>query len=187
MRPPFRRNFVLVVGVLFIGYIFCQRAISQTAGPRMPTLIEYLTTRLAAVNKSTGAGTQAFDAKLTIDALCPIYSRNSSLQIVAGRVFREYGALFVGDNNAFVDFASDINGKSVRLVSQCIYPDESAVQRYQKLVKVRREIIDGTAIELEANAMAALLDARKDAAAKNLRISPRGGSTATRRSYADTK
>jgi hypothetical protein len=187
MRPLFLDNFVLLIGVLSIGSLLHQAAYSQNTKQRMPTLIEYLSTRLAAVNKPIGSGTQAFEAKLTVDALCPIYSRNSALQAVAGRVLSEYGAIFVGDNNAFVDFALDINGKSVRLVPQCIYADEAAVQRYQKLVRVRREIIDGTAIELEANAMAALLDARKDAATKNIRISPRAGSTAARRSYADTK
>src|SRR5205823_5073053 len=109
------------------------------------------------------------------------------LQLVARRVLSEYGAMFVGENNAFADFELDINDKSVPLVAQCIYADEEAVQRYQKLIRVRRAVIDGTPVDLEANAMAALLDAREDAAVKGLRISPRGGPTAARRSYADTK
>src|SRR5205823_14098969 len=109
---------------------------------KMPTLVEYLNTRLAAVRKPLGAVEQANEAKLTIDALCPIYARNSALQAVAGRVLSEYGAIFVGDNNAFVDFELDITGKSARLVAQCIHLDEASTQRYQALVKVRREIID---------------------------------------------
>src|SRR6266404_6307630 len=134
MRSASPGNFFFLIGMLLIAFVLCQPVSSQVSGQRMPTLIKYVSARLAAANKPVGSGPQAFEAKLTVDALCPIYSRNSALQAVAGRVFSEYGAIFVGDNNVFVDFESDINGKSVRLIPQCIYADEPGVQRYQKLV-----------------------------------------------------
>src|SRR5436309_1657540 len=135
MRFSSHGIFVPIIGALLIGSIFDQPTYSQNAGQRVPTLIEYVNTRLAAVGNSLATGKTAFEAKLTVDALCPIYSRNSALQAVASRVFGEYGAIFVGDDNAFVDFELDITGKTARLAAQCIYADEAGVQRYQRLVK----------------------------------------------------
>ncbi|HWW77000.1 MAG TPA: hypothetical protein VNZ44_16485, partial [Pyrinomonadaceae bacterium] len=48
------------------------------------------------------------------------------------------------------------------------------------------EILDGATIELQPAAMRALLDAREEAAYAGLRLTPRGGSEAGRRSFADS-
>jgi hypothetical protein len=181
MNAAYVGRFVSAAGLLLSG--FCHVVSAQTIGKQLPTLIDYINSRLAATPRS-GPRRQA---KLGIESLCPIYSPNTALQHAAGRVLNEYGAIFVGDNNSFVDFALDTNADVARLTVQCIYPDEEAVRRYQSLVKPRREIIDGTAVELQADAMTALLEARTEALTKNLRITPRGGSTGARRSYAETK
>ncbi|HSK72361.1 MAG TPA: hypothetical protein VK892_11730, partial [Pyrinomonadaceae bacterium] len=72
------------------------------------------------------------------------------------------------------------------LPSKCIFEDERETQDYQ--VRLKREIIvlGGVRIELQEPAMKALLEAQKEAAAKGLQITPRGGSLAAKRSYQDT-
>jgi hypothetical protein len=92
---------------------------------------------------------------------------------VADRVFREYGAVFVARDG-------------VRLPPKCVFEDEPEVQLYQTSANPKTKNIGGTTITLQAEAMDALLDAVGDAADKNLRITPRGGSIAAKRTYEET-
>ncbi|MEP6903067.1 MAG: hypothetical protein ABJA66_15050, partial [Actinomycetota bacterium] len=92
---------------------------------------------------------------------------------VADRVFREYGAIFVA-------------GNGVRFPVKCVFANDSEVQLYQSSANPKSQNIGGTTIELQEPAMNALLEAIAEAAKKNLRITPRGGQIAAKRSYQDT-
>jgi len=117
--------------------------------------------------------------------LCPIYStRDAVLQKVASRVLQDYGAIFVGDNNAFAGYK--FRGDNYKFAAQCVFTDAAELRLYQDAIAVSQETIGGTRITLQKDAMAALLRARAEAASKGLSITPRGGPEAAGRSYEDT-
>ena len=88
------------------------------------------------------------------------------------RVLEEYGAMFVAEG--------------VRLPAACVFESEEAVERFQREAGWRAEVMDGQTVELQPAAMGALLGAREEAAYAGLRVTPRGGSEAARRSFADS-
>lgn len=88
------------------------------------------------------------------------------------RVLEEYGAMFVAEG--------------VVLAETCVFESEEAVERFQLEAGWRAETLDGAVVELQAPAMSALMDARAEAAEAGLRLTPRGGSEAGRRSFADS-
>jgi hypothetical protein len=92
---------------------------------------------------------------------------------VAERVFREYGAMFVA-------------GAGVRFPVKCVFADEAEVEMYQNSASPKTATIGGTTITLQEAAMNALQEAIREAAKQNLRITPRGGPIAAKRSYQDT-
>lgn len=92
---------------------------------------------------------------------------------VAERVFADYGAIFIA-------------GNGVLFPTQCVFKDETQVRFYQSNARAKSATIGGATIELQEPAMNALLEAVKEAGKKNLRITPRGGSEAARRSYDKT-
>ena len=184
----YRRSRILVFCfcLSFIGSYGNHSALARQKSED-PTIIDYLNRRLSEVRKQVQLDGKRYDAELNLEALCPVYARDAALQFVAGKVLMEYGAIFVGNNNVFLSFELVSNNINVRLVTQCIFFDDAGVQGYQSRVKTKREIIGGSTIELEEDAMAALMEARKQAAAKGLSITPRGGSIAARRNFADTQ
>ena len=105
--------------------------------------------------------------------ICPIDTDS-----VARRVFTDYGAIFVAKS----DTANDI-----LFPFKCVFKDETDVTNYQKFVKSKSANIGGVTIELQEAAMNALLKAIEAAKKKNLKITPRGGSEAAKRSYYDTE
>jgi hypothetical protein len=96
----------------------------------------------------------------------------SADETLACRVLEEYGAMFVAEG--------------VRLPSVCVFETEEAVERFQREAGCRAEDFDGATVELQPAAMAALLRARAGAEAEGVRLTPRGGSEAGRRSFADS-
>lgn len=93
--------------------------------------------------------------------------------VVAARVFRDYGAIFIA-------------APEVRFPVKCVFAGDSEVQMYQSTANPVTKNVGGTSITLQEPAMNALLEAVDEARKKNLRISPRGGSIAAARSYQDT-
>ncbi|HST50942.1 MAG TPA: hypothetical protein VLJ61_02945 [Pyrinomonadaceae bacterium] len=91
---------------------------------------------------------------------------------VAQRVVEEYGAMFVAEG--------------VSLPPSCVFESEAAVESFQSEAGWRSETLGGATVELQPAAMEALLRAREDARALGLDITPRGGSEAGRRGFADT-
>lgn len=103
---------------------------------------------------------------LSLENFCP------AGDTLTRRVLEEYGALFVAEG--------------VALPGACVLESEEAVERFQHEAGWRAEVLDGAVIELQPAAMDALLAAREEAAYSGLRATPRGGSEAGRRSFADS-
>jgi hypothetical protein len=104
--------------------------------------------------------------RLNFDEFCP------AGDVLTRRVLEEYGAMFVAEG--------------VLLPASCVLESEESVERFQREAGWRAAVLDGATVELQPAAMAALLDAREEAAYAGLRLTPRGGSEAGRRSFADS-
>lgn len=102
-----------------------------------------------------------------IDEICPPGDS------VARRVLHDYGAMFVGSKESLPP-------------PVCVFTSEQAVFEFQKSAGRAAATIDADVIELQPEAMKALLKARAVARAEGLNISPRDGAEAARRNYADT-
>ncbi len=105
--------------------------------------------------------------KLKLEDICAI-----DTNVVARRVFKDYGAMFIA-------------ASEVRFPTNCVFASEEEVSAFQGTVKSRTATIGGRTIELQSVAMDALEKARAAAAKRKLSITPRGASAA-KRSYADT-
>jgi hypothetical protein len=103
---------------------------------------------------------------LSLENFCP------AGDVLTRRVLEEYGAMFVAEGVALPD--------------ACVLESEEAVERFQREAGWRAELLDDAVVELQPAAMAALLGAREEAAKAGLRVTPRGGSEAGRRSFADS-
>ena len=95
--------------------------------------------------------------------------------IVAERVFADYGAIFVA---AFAN-------PNIKFPNKCVF-SETEAQDYQTKANPMSYTLGGVPITLQKPAMESLLAAVKEAGTKNLRISPRGSSESASRSYQDT-
>jgi hypothetical protein len=103
---------------------------------------------------------------LSLEQFCP------SGDVLTRRVLEEYGAMFVAEGVALPD--------------ACVLESEEAVEHFQREAGWRTELLDGALVELQAPAMDALIAAREEAVRAGLRVTPRGGSEAGRRSFADS-
>ena len=91
---------------------------------------------------------------------------------VARRIIEEYGAMFVAEG--------------VKLPASCVFESETEVESFQSEAGWRAETFGDATIKLQPAAMDALLRAHEDAHTLGLQITPRGGSEAGRRSFADS-
>jgi hypothetical protein len=107
-------------------------------------------------------------SKTTLSAKCPIYN-----DWVAARVFVEYGATYLAEKPAVVP-------------PKCMVDSEAELAAIQQFLNARTAKIAGVTVTLQEPALNALLDARAAAAKSSVVITPRGGSLASMRSYADT-
>jgi hypothetical protein len=92
---------------------------------------------------------------------------------VSRRILEDYGAVFV---------ATD----TVMPPPVCMFESEAEVSKFQQDAKFKAAVLGGAHIELQPAAMEALLAARDEARQQGLDITPRGGTEAARRNYADT-
>lgn len=92
---------------------------------------------------------------------------------VARRILNEYGAVFLA--------AGEVLPPPV-----CVFRDAGEVAAFQARARFEARSLDGSTIELQPAAMRALVAAREEAARGALRITPRDGAEAGRRTYADT-
>jgi hypothetical protein len=91
---------------------------------------------------------------------------------IGNRVLKDYGAMFVARGGATAPHV-------------IIFADEAAVRDWQASVRTTRAEMGGINIELQAPAMTALMEARTEAQAAHLTITP-DGTTAARRGYEET-
>ena len=109
--------------------------------------------------------TRLAESGLKLEKFCPpdnIFTR---------RILVEYGAIFVG------------KGKFGR---SCYLKDEKTVLETQNRLGFSSQTLGGVRIELQTEAMEALLKAVAEARKKGLSITPRGGASAARRSFEKT-
>jgi hypothetical protein len=91
---------------------------------------------------------------------------------VEKRILHEYGALFLTTG--------------ATPPPTCMFKSADEVNNFQSKAGLTSENIGGTTIELQPNAMKALLEARQEAKSKGLDITPRDGAEAARRSFDKT-
>jgi hypothetical protein len=91
---------------------------------------------------------------------------------VARRVLEEYGSMFVAEG--------------VVVPRVCVFESGKEVERFQREAGWRAQVLGGATVELQPAALEALLAAREEARSRGLDITPRGGSEAGRRSFADS-
>ncbi|HEX8493790.1 MAG TPA: hypothetical protein VF658_13180 [Pyrinomonadaceae bacterium] len=93
---------------------------------------------------------------------------------VARRVLEDYGAMFLAN-------------ETVLPPPTCVFNSQKEVDEFQNEAGFTLALIGGDEIELQPAAMAALLAAREEARKAGLDITPRDGTEAARRSFADTE
>jgi hypothetical protein len=76
---------------------------------------------------------------------------------VSRRVFAEYGAMFIGENNVFAGFTQLRTGSKLRFLVNCVFKSEAEVQLYQQNSKPETATIGGVTVVLQKPAMNALL------------------------------
>ena len=105
--------------------------------------------------------------KLKIDELCP------HSDPVARRILEEYGAMYLAN-------------KKVLPPPFCVFTNEEQVTRFQKDAGISSEFFGLDEIELQPEALKALVKACEDAEKEGLQITPRDGAEAARRNYEDS-
>jgi len=105
--------------------------------------------------------------KIRIENLCP------TSDSVARRILEDYGAVFIAS-------------KKVMPPPVCIFSSEQEVTQFQERAGYTTERIGFDDIELQPEAMKALMKAREEAQKEGLDITPRDGAEAARRTYADS-
>jgi hypothetical protein len=107
------------------------------------------------------------EKKLKLASVCAV-----DTNVVARRVFKDYGAMFVADS-------------SVKFPSKCVFASDEDVLAFQNTVRSTTKSINGTSVTLQEEAMKAFEAARAEGAKAGVNISSRGA-TSSKRSYADT-
>ncbi len=105
--------------------------------------------------------------KTTIESICPVADP------VSRRVLEEYGAMFIAS-------------KKVTPPPVCVFTNEERVKAFQERAGYRTETVGEDDVELQPEAMKALLKAVDEAQEEGLDITPRDGSEAARRNYGDS-
>ncbi|MGI9067429.1 MAG: hypothetical protein ACR2HX_13640 [Pyrinomonadaceae bacterium] len=106
--------------------------------------------------------------KIKIENLCP------TSDSVARRILEDYGAMFIAT-------------RKVMPPPVCIFSSEQQVTQFQERAGFTTERIGFDDIELQPEAMKALMKAREEAQKEGLDITPRDGAEAARRTYADSQ
>jgi hypothetical protein len=106
--------------------------------------------------------------KIKIENLCP------TSDSVSRRILEDYGAMFIAS-------------KKVLPPPVCVFRSEQEVTEFQAQAGYATEKIGFDEIELQPEAMKALVKAREDAQKEGLDITPRDGAEAARRTYEDSQ
>ncbi len=160
---------ILLCSVFTFGTIYQNSSASaQNYRVKTKNFLEVVEKKIAILKKSSMFNGKVVKLDFSFKDICPIATDS-----VARRIFAEYGAIFVAESR-------------VNFPTKCIFENQNDIETYQNNSISETVIIGGTSITLQKPAMETLLEARKEAAEMNLQITPRGGSTAGKRSYNDT-
>lgn len=160
---------VILCSIFVFGTVFQNSfAFAQTLEIKTKIFRQIVEKKIAVIKKNSTIDGKNAKAALSLKDICPIDTDS-----VANRIFIEYGAIFVAESR-------------INFPTRCIFDNQNDVEIYQNSSISETVIIGGTSITLQKPAMDALLEARREAAKSNLQITPRGGSTAGKRSYYDT-
>jgi len=110
---------------------------------------------------------------MSFDKVCPVYESPTGDNWVAARIFTEYGAMFVA-------------GDGIKLPAKCIYENDETLNALHRNLDPVTVVIGGVDVTLQRPAMTALVKARQEAVSQGLNITPRGGATASSRTYSTT-
>ena len=113
-------------------------------------------------------GTEKLVTGIKLAEICDV-----DKDVVAARVFADYGAIFLA-------------GNGVLPPNKCFFKNVVEAYTYQARTSSKIAMLGGIEIELQETAMNALLEAEKEAAEKNLRITPMLDSTSAKRTFFDT-
>ena len=91
--------------------------------------------------------------------------------VVQKRILEEYGAVFL---------------TTAAPPAKCMFQSENEVISFQSKIDSSSEKINGAQVELQSDALRALLAAKEEAKSQGLDITPRGGAEASKRGFADT-
>ena len=124
---------------------------------------------------------ESSNSKRKISPNASLFERNLPAEIylfdengeVSKRILKDYGAIFVAQNN-------------VAAPPKIIFKNEEECLAWQRQVPTKRENFGGIEIELQTAAMNDLMAARNEMRGKSLNITARG-TWAARRSYKDTE
>ncbi len=169
MKTAFLSASILVIGLATVTF------------GQAPNIETVLAQRLALEKKTVlEKGKRISKTGIALGEICDLSDP------VAARVFRDYGAMWIGRSNVFAEFKQGINGDSIRFLANCVFDSEAEVSLYHSNVASKSLNAGGVQIQLQEAAMEALVEARKEAATLGLAITPRGGSIAATRTYDDT-
>ena len=169
---PMNKTYRFTCFAVIAAFLLCCQVKAQTG------IKTFLARKLAGIQLKDGGKT--IKKGISLDEICDLSDP------VANRVFRDYGAMFVGKDDIFAGFRLIRDDEKIRFFVNCVFRDEREVNSYQTSIRTKAANIGGTNIELREDAMEALLEAIEDGREKGVRISPRGGSIGARRSFADT-
>lgn len=162
----FRPTLLLVS--LSLGVICArgQRSISPTPSP-FPDFRTVVSEKLRGFVTKKMVNGKLEESRIKLENVCPIDTDPTTK-----RIFAEYGAIFVA--------------QGVIPPPLCIFSAEYQVQAFQGSVATTTTAVDGVNITLQEAAMTALTEGIVEASKSGVKITPRGGSSAARRSYDDT-
>ncbi|MGI8638694.1 MAG: hypothetical protein ACR2MG_01910 [Pyrinomonadaceae bacterium] len=151
-------------------WIVCQNnsTSAQTNDTKTKNFRQVVKKRLSKFKRVSIINGKSIKTNVKLEEVCPI-----DTDLVAKRIFVEYGAVFIADDD-------------VRIPTKCIFADENEVQVFQNDSHSQTAVVGEISITLQEPAMNALLEAQQEAAKQNLQITPRGDALAAKRSYQDT-
>lgn len=151
--------------ILLTAFLFLT---NQSFGQKkIADFYELVETKIGNIKSKNLRGKSKKEFKFDFQTICP-----TKTNFAAQRVFEEYGAIFAAESK-------------VALPTACIFEDEVSVQQFQNQANPQTEIIGRVSTTLQTPAMNAFLEARKEAAAQGLTITPRG-TLGSKRSYSQT-
>ncbi len=159
MKPKTSIIILLTAFLLLTNQNFGQKKIAD--------FYESVETGIGKTKSQNLKGKSKKEYKFDFQTICP-----TKTNFAAQRVFEEYGAMFAARND-------------VVLPGACIFENENSVQQFQNQANPQTEIIGRVPMTLQTPAMNAFLEARQEAAAQGLIITPRG-TLGSKRSYRQT-